>query len=591
MQFVSHRKLYLPAVTLIAIVLLLLVIIAVSTYQMLNHQKEKALGFIQGQGEIVLHALESAALTGMAPPWPEADAVDRLIRELAKRDDVARIYVYDRNGTVSHAWPAELKGRTASWRPAMTEFAPIAVRMHRTDRGERVIEMAKRFVSQPPTLPQPGAAMGGGAHSAVLPLPHADDTLVVAMSLEALDAAHRLDVHHALIMGGILLVLGSATLFFMFVIQNYYLVAKALNRSRDDLGRVMASMPNGILSIDPDGKITAINGPARELMGLQTGNLNQVNLRSMIDFADLGIDRTLSNGTSVKEKEILVERPDGPVSLALSAAPMVRDDSQAPNGGAVIILRDLTEIKGLEERVRRSERLAGIGALAATVAHEVRNPLSSIRGFARFLAQLLRDRPQEREYAELMVDEVDRINKVVTDLLAFAHPALPEPTPTDVSALLDHVVRLVEPDAAMRRVTIDNLVMHPLPQAVIDGNQITRAMLNLLLNALQAVADGGTIQVAARPTDGGRLELSVADDGPGIPRDQREKIFEPFHTTREQGTGLGLAIVRAIVEQHDGEVRIDSPPPGKTRGTLIALQLPLEAALPGESGGQTVQGP
>lgn len=589
MQFVSHKKLYLPAVTLIAIVLLLLVVIAVSTFGMLNHQKEKALGFIHSQGEIVLHALASAAVSGTLPSGQTADAVDRLIEELVKRDEVARIYVFDAAGTVSRASPAELKGQAAGWRPALSELAPVAVRIHRTDRGERVMEMAKHLGLQPPLPSEQGSALAGGGRDAAIPTHHADDTVVLSMSLEALEAAHRLDVHHALVMGAILLVLGSAALFFAFVIQNYHLVTKALNRSRDDLGRVMASMPNGILSTDAGGKITSINGPARALLGLETADLRLVDLRSIIDFADLGIDRTLTEGASVIEKEILLEKPNGAVPLAVSAAPLVRDNDQAPNGGAVIILRDLTEIKGLEERVRRSERLAGIGAMAATLAHEVRNPLSSIRGFARFLAQLHRDRPQEREYAELMVNEVDRINKVVTDLLAFAHPAPPKPAPTDVSVLLDHVVRLVEPDAFMRRVAIARKVPPTLPAAAIDGHQITQAMLNLLLNALQAVAHGGKIQVAARVAADGRLELSVADDGAGIAADQREKIFEPFHTTREQGTGLGLAIVRAIVEQHDGEVRIDSPPPGKAGGTLVSIMLPMAAVLPGEAGRRVVQ--
>ena len=574
MQSVSHKKLYLSAVTLIVIVLLLLVMIAVSTYQMLNHQKETALGFIHSHGLTLLHALEAAAMTGLQPPWQDADAVERLIRELAKRDNVAAIYIFDPHGTISHASLFGLKGAQTPWRPAISDDNPVVARLHRTDQGEQRYELAKHFT---PSIPMPSGQtphIGAGNDGRPPAAHHADDTVVLSMSLEAIEAAHRLDVQHALIMGAVLLVLGTATLFFTFIIQNYRLVARALNQSRDELRRVVASMPNGMLSVDEQGKITSINGPARALLGIDGTDLRQCDLSAVIDFPATGIDQTLANGTPVNDKEILLQRPGGSVPLAISAAPIIDPDAKAHNAGAVLILRDLTEIKALQERVRHSERLAGIGALAATVAHEVRNPLSSIRGFARFLAQLHQDRPQEREYAELMVKEVDRINKVVTNLLTFANPVAPEPAPTDLAALLAHAVRLVQEDAGLRQVAINTTVAHQLGPVNIDGHQFTQAMLNLMRNALQAVEAGGTIQIEVRRTDAELLEVTVEDDGPGIAPGEMEKIFEPFYTTREQGTGLGLAIVQTIVAQHGGELRIDSPPPGKARGTLVTLQLP-----------------
>jgi len=174
-----------------------------------------------------------------------------------------------------------------------------------------------------------------------------------------------------------------------------------------------------------------------------------------------------------------------------------------------------------------------------------------------------------------MVKEVDRINNVVTNLLSFARPVKPDLVPTDLPKLLDHTVRLVEEDARLRKVNIRLSTSNGLKKIYVDGNQITQVMLNLILNALQAVESGGNIDVEARAIDSSLLRLSVEDDGPGIPPGNADKIFDPFYTTREKGTGLGLAIVHMIVENHGGEITLVSPVPGKDKGCRITIDLPV----------------
>jgi two-component system sensor histidine kinase HydH len=275
----------------------------------------------------------------------------------------------------------------------------------------------------------------------------------------------------------------------------------------------------------------------------------------------------------VLEQEIDHQKKSGErIPLALSAAPIL--DETGTCQGAVIVLRDLSELKKLEEKVKRSEKLAAIGELAAGVAHEIRNPLSSIRGFAQFLRHALRDKPQEQEYANTMVTEVDRINRVVTDLLTFARPMESEPAPTDVTELIEHTMRLVEADAASRAVQIQTKIAD-VSKLPMDANQMTQALLNLLLNALQAVDHGGQVEIGAElNADASYLNLWVKDNGPGIPSGHKDKIFEPFFTTREKGTGLGLAIVHKIVENHEGEVKIESPLAGSNMGCQITIKIP-----------------
>jgi two-component system sensor histidine kinase HydH len=337
-------------------------------------------------------------------------------------------------------------------------------------------------------------------------------------------------------------------------------------------------MANGLLSINIKGEIIAYNQLAPELLGIQESDLQGINLKKLIDFEATGIQQTLTQCESVLDREIEYKRESGAiVPIALSVTPILgKMDSCV---GAVIILRDLSEIKQLEKKVRRAEKLAAIGKLSASVAHEIRNPLSSIRGFAKHLCQTLADRPKEKGYAEIMISEVDRINSVVNDLLTFSRPMELEPTPTDMAELIKHAVRLVQADAELRDVSIRKNTTPDLKKISLDNRQMTQVLINLLLNSLQEVTDGGRIEVGAElDASGTRLHLWVEDDGPGIPDDSRQKIFDPFFTTREQGTGLGLAIVHKIVENHNGEVRIDSPLPGKSQGCRFTIIIPADAA-------------
>jgi two-component system sensor histidine kinase HydH len=254
-----------------------------------------------------------------------------------------------------------------------------------------------------------------------LPHTHKDDIIILGLKMMEYESARRSDIQHALIMGAILVIMGSGALFFILVIQNYYLVDRTLKQTQDYTRQVVASMANGLLSIDMEGKITSYNPAAAELLGLNNSQVNEVDFRTITNFPHIGIEKTLNDCQAILDKEISYQKENGQkVPLAVSTTPIKNKGNACQ--GAVIILRDLREIKRLEEKVRRTEKLAAIGELAAGIAHEIRNPLSSIRGFAQFLSQVLKDKPQEQVYAATMVSEVDRINSVVTDLLTFARP-------------------------------------------------------------------------------------------------------------------------------------------------------------------------
>jgi two-component system sensor histidine kinase HydH len=242
--------------------------------------------------------------------------------------------------------------------------------------------------------------------------------------------------------------------------------------------------------------------------------------------------------------------------------------------GAVLLIRDLREIRALQEKVARAERLASLGRLAAGMAHEIRNPLSSIRGFAQFFLKRFSDKDEEREYAAIMVKEVDRLNRVITDLLDFARPKEPRRESQPLAPIADHALSILAPDLAARKVAVARLFTADLPPVPVDRDQILRLFINLILNAAESMETGGELTIGLdRRTSPEGIEITVSDTGTGIAPEDRERIFEPFFSRKRKGTGLGLAIVHQIVETHQGTIALESRPEA---GTTFRIRLPLD---------------
>jgi two-component system sensor histidine kinase HydH len=577
MKRFNSRRMYLPALSIVMVVLIMLVLIGVSTFRNLDRDKKKAMAALHRQGISILHSLEAGAractVSGMG-----AVTFEGFIRETARSDDIAYLYMVDTNGAVIYHSNSDSAGEGVPWHVEFVTPETIVTRIRQVSKNLRVYELARRFSSVPL-----GCRLICTEKDTPFPIPelYSRATLVLGLRMTEFETADHADMHHALIMAAILVALGSAALFFIFVIQNYYLVDKTLKETQDYTRQVVASMANGLISVNLQGEVASHNLLALDLLDLKEENIAGLDLRTVIDFDATGVSETLSYCRSIMDHEMIYHRKSGEViPLSLSVSPISTENKEC--SGAVIVLRDLREIKRLEAKVRRSEKLAAIGELAAGVAHEIRNPLSSIKGFAQFLRHSLKDLPEEREYADVMVREVDRINRVVTDLLTYARPETIDRALVNLHELVHHTLLLVSADAQAQDVAITPHLSDDLEGIRLDVNQITQALLNLLLNALQAVSTGGKIEVgAAKEESGLRVHLWVEDNGPGIPPEAQRKILDPFFTTRDKGTGLGLAIVHKIVENHQGEIRIHSPVMGKGTGTRISLFFSL---LVGEAG-------
>ncbi len=237
------------------------------------------------------------------------------------------------------------------------------------------------------------------------------------------------------------------------------------------------------------------------------------------------------------------------------------------------------QVRLLEEEVRRKEKLAAVGTLAAGVAHEIRNPLSSIKGYATYFGQRFPDGSEDRQAAEVMVHEVDRLNRVITDLIGLSRPTDVHPEPVAARTVAEHALRLLRQDAERQGIALKLDAPAKLPDMLVDADRFGQALLNVCLNAIDAMPDGGALTIAVSRYSRKRLCLEVRDTGTGIAPEALAHIFEPYFTTKGHGTGLGLPTVHKIIEAHGGEVSVSSRlrTPERAGGTVFRFLLPIAA--------------
>jgi signal transduction histidine kinase len=268
-------------------------------------------------------------------------------------------------------------------------------------------------------------------------------------------------------------------------------------------------------------------------------------------------------------------------ALMLSALALLRAlwRLRRAEAGAAAATRELiglrAELQQCQRLLGHADRLSAVGMLAASVAHEVRNSLVSVRTFAQLLPERLHDEEFRTTFRELALTEIDRIGVLVNDLLACARPSADTIEPVDVGDTLAQLCRLVEIEAKQRGIVIRAVFPPPLPRISIDQGLIKQVFLNVLLNAIHACDAEGHITLATRTIrdlDASFLQVEVCDSGRGIPAADLERIFDPFFTTKEGGSGLGLFIARRIVGDHGGVIEVDSTP-GK--GTAVRVNFPL----------------
>ncbi len=374
-------------------------------------------------------------------------------------------------------------------------------------------------------------------------------------------------------------VFGAASLLWILAFAYLRRRDQALKAARLERfqSKLLDNMPDGLITLDKDGAILSANGSAvRLLLGEEAEGGDDKRAAELLGrgwsefpFPDLS---TWEVSTPYQWRQC---EHAGKV-LEILCLPLQADASSGGESGErLVLLRDRTRLKNLEEDLAEAKRLAAIGSLAAGVAHEIRNPLSSLRGFAQLFATKLKGQEPLASYAGTMVQEADRLNRVVTDLLYLARPRDLAPTEVDLPRLMESLRGLMRFDLEHKGVTPE--VALGVENVYADEDALRQALLNLLVNALDALPDsGGRLVISAERQEPAEEQpagvwIVVTDNGPGMSEEVRAKAFEPFFTDKRQGTGLGLAIVQGIMRGHRGRAVIES---GPGEGASVRLFFP-----------------
>jgi len=356
---------------------------------------------------------------------------------------------------------------------------------------------------------------------------------------------------------------------------------------------IIKSIGSGLITVDLDRRITYFNAGAEKI--LKTSQ--EAVIGKPIDeiFPENEIEKLLprdsGENASLLNREMEVTNKEGEkVFIGFSNTPWVDNNNQKM--GTIISFRDISEIKRLQVEMIRMDRLASLGVLASGIAHEIRNPLAGIKTMAQTLEEEIDPQDSRREYLSRIIRQVNRLDELLKAFFSYARPRPPIKKWHDLQDIIHEVVVLLNKKITSSEIDFRENYHKNLPRVFVDLNQIQQVFINLILNAVDAMPDGGELVISARPrktkletVDRRRrnfknrkqerlfAEVSVKDSGVGIKKDHLEAIFDPFFTTKSQGTGLGLSIVYRILQEHGGNIKVTSEP---NRGTTFTLLLPAE---------------
>ncbi|MHB1394011.1 MAG: sensor histidine kinase [Clostridia bacterium] len=348
--------------------------------------------------------------------------------------------------------------------------------------------------------------------------------------------------------------------------------AASLEEIRQYADKIFENVPSAVLTIDNTGKITTFNTVAAKLTGVHQEDIVGESIKEKFSDSIKPIIKLLQD--SLEKGVIYIKHITDIINTSGFVIPILIDtsiqkDSLGNTIGAIGVFRSVKEIQQFEESITRAKNLASLGELSAGMAHEIRNPLTSIKGYAQYIKSELTDNPELIPDVSTIISEVDRLNGIIDRFLIFARPNLPELQSEDINSLLRRTIEFYNRDIPGNICVITDF--GDLPPVSIDSDQMEQVILNLLLNAVQAMPEGGELSIKTRYLKQfGLAEIIIADTGSGISPQNYDKIFEPFFTTKNKGTGLGLAICSRIVENHKGFIEV-STTPGENTEFIIRL--------------------
>jgi two-component system sensor histidine kinase HydH len=572
-----------PPWVLIGAVAVLLPIFTFMTIENINRQKEKSIHLLLEKGAALIRSFEAGTRTGMMGMHRGGFQLQGLLTETARLPDIVHILVANITGEIVAHNNLDLVGASYDHNLDLKEISQTKTLQWRIldyPDGTKLFEVFGKFS---PTDRPRRKMRGPGRKSHRMP-PHSQDrrrfpkslsdisrVIFVGLDMTAIEDAHKADIRHAVIMGIILLLVGFAGIMLLFILQNYRTTKASLSRIKAFSDNVVENMPIGLIALDDHQRIAAFNNTAESVLEISFQDVigkkadkilppefcAELNCHEIQDpFIEKEINCSVSEGKKV------------PLEIGVS---LLQDENNT-RLGHIILFKDMTEFRALRREIETSRRLASVGRLAAGVAHEIRNPLSSIKGFATYFKERYQAMPEDQQNADIMIQEVNRLNRVVSQLLEFSRPVTVSHERTSLKDLLDDSLKLIERQAKEKKINVHMPNSDETRDVFIDADRIKQVLLNLYLNAIEAMPTGGELRVDfSEYGESGGLEIQISDSGQGIENKDLPKIFDPYYSTKSSGTGLGLAIAYNIIEAMGGKIGVKSQP---DQGTTFFIIIP-----------------
>lgn len=573
----------------ISVVLVGVVVIqAVMNY----NREEKYMGQILAEkGSALIRSFEAGSRTGMMGMMGmmgnEAH-LQTLLEETASQGDISYIFITDNAGEIlAHNQEKKIGSRFKD--PLFkTELPRTDLPQWRIVPGDGMTDYFEVYKTFLPSLNRHGTGSGNrrmgqmgnamrcspgwikGLSQERLLDPENRPIIFIGMDIAPFEAARKEDLRNSGITIAVIVFLGLTGLVSLFWAQNHARSRRLLQDTRAFASELVTSLPMGILAVNDTSDIVYVNEVAARLLKKDIQGTKGKKTTQILPPSLLELHENVKKGRPVLENELIFETETNPAApVAITITEIIGE--QGNFIGHVFILKDLSDIRALELEIQQKDKLAAVGTLAAGVAHEVRNPLSSIRGYATYFGSLFDSDSDNKKAANVMTEEVDRVNRVISELLEFARPMELELTEVMIFDLVDKALRLIKYEAEMANVSITKSIEADVLKVAIDKDRFTQVLLNIFINGIQAMKAGGDLAVKVF-TRKNKLLFQISDTGDGITAEDRTNIFNPYFTTKKKGTGLGLAIAFKIIESHGGSIKIKS---SKGKGTMFVISIPL----------------
>jgi len=537
------------------IILFLTLLLGFLTYKEVQRERYYLWELARSEGLNIAFSIQT-----LGPRFILNENILKEILILLKKEGVSNIDICNDKGLILISTEEE------RWKKSIQIFNPGKINFINTQdkKGNRVLQVIKPFnlnIDRQLDIWK------------ILPL--RNSYLVVGINLEGYYARlnqtrRRIIFNYSIIMALVLL-----GIYVIFKLQETYIVKKTLNEMKIYTSKLLETMDNAVISVDNNGIIKTFNLKSEEIFGKKRKEALNKDCQEVLNLNVEGeciFKKCLLTRKNIDQEIILEEKGLKKKILEVNSSFLTGEVGDIT--GMVVVIRDITEIKNLNEEVARHKRLAALGKLSAGIAHEIRNPLSSIRGLAQFVYNSFSKTDERKEDLNTIIQEVDRLNKLVVQVLDYAKLKELNLTSFSLNNLVNKIVVLFKQEIKNKQIIFYLELSSDISLIEADKDQIRQILINVVINAIQAIPEKGKIKIKTEKDllrGEPAVKLVIEDNGIGIAEKDLNQIFDPFFSTKEQGSGLGLSIVYKLVEGHQGEIKVESK---EGEGTKFIIFLP-----------------